>query len=136
MREITMAPTRSTYRPQPVPTRTRAGPLFQKLSPADHVIRAIVAMSAAATARVDTRRPDPEEIAEERWPADQVTPIIIRTATSPATPTATGWAADLVTGAVPDLLQSLAPPSAAGSLFGRAHMWRFDRSGFVQIPGM
>src|SRR5262245_53472672 len=63
----------------------------------------------------------PEEIARARWPDDSRTPAVLKGTSVPAATTTSGWAAELSqANVVGDFIQSLAPLSAAASLFNVA----------------
>ena len=73
-----------------------------------------------------------EEIARRTWPDDQVTRAIVTRATSsPATSTNT---AALVQSAVGEFLASLAPTSAAASLFATAPRIQLGRTASITFP--
>src|SRR6516164_1499881 len=149
-----MAPppaTRSTYKSQPVPTR--AGLPFRKLKPSDHFIRSVLALCRAELTRPigGGRAADPLRLLQEDWPGDSTTAILLdriiaksavapvrRTVTIPADPTTAGWAADLVTGSLEAfLVGSMAPATASGELFSRAHVFNFGAGvGMIPVPAM
>jgi len=133
--------TRSTYRPQPVPSR--AGPPFQKLTPGDHVVRAV-----PATAMAELDKTNPERLARKLWPGDSVTPLLLqrdeyhnllpvtRTATSPADTTTASWATDIATFGLADFLLNMGPASAASGLLSRALVLAYDRYNALAIPSL
>jgi hypothetical protein len=77
-----------------------------------------------------------EELARKQWPDDPVTPIILKSATAPATMLTTGWAAELAVTSVADLLTTLGPQSAAGELFSQTSMLSFRMASGISVPGL
>jgi hypothetical protein len=58
----------------------------------------------------------PERVAKSLWPSDDVTPLLVRAASLPATTSTTGWASDLSPPRAGDFVGSLVPLSAAARL--------------------
>src|SRR5215207_733292 len=83
-----------------------------RLRPSDHLIRAVLASARSLYHPGD----DPADEAVRTWPEDKITPILTRAATASATMTTTGWAAELATTAVADMIVTLGPASAASEL--------------------
>ena len=87
--------------------------------PAIHFERAVFAVARHAARQFsdfDKCRTS-EDVARRIWPKDDVTPLLLtRAATSLATTTTTGWAAEFARAAVGDFIKSLAPQSAAARL--------------------
>jgi hypothetical protein len=104
LRDMTTRP--MTLRPSPGPR------------PAEFLLRAVFASMAHAAAFPNQAR-SAEALARARW-GDDVTPIVLRTATGSATTGVPTWAGDLARQAVGDFLASLAPISAASRLFAAA----------------
>jgi hypothetical protein len=120
---------------------SRAGPLFGKLRPSDHIVRGVL-----ATAKAD--RSGPEKFARKEWPEDRVTPLLLQRdefynilpitrAVSGVADTATaGWAADVATIGLVDFLLSMGPASAASGLLSRALVLTHDQYNALGIPSL
>jgi hypothetical protein len=111
-----------------------------------------------ALARAELTRPigggraaDPLQLLQEGWPGDNASAILLdriitksevvpvrRAAVVPADPATAGWAADLVTGSLEAfLVGSMAPATASGELFSRAHVFNFGAGvGMIPVPAM
>jgi hypothetical protein len=113
-------------RPFPIPSDLAV----DKPRPADHIVRA-----AVAQLRAYIGGGTPANIARTLWGDDRVTPIILRAATGPAMTTTVGWAKEIATVAIFDLLQSITSISAAAELIGRG--LQIDMTGVAQffVPG-
>jgi hypothetical protein len=78
--------------------------------------------------------PPAEEIAKALWNHDDVTPMVLRAVSSPATTTTSTWAANLAQTAVGDFISSLVPLSAASSLFSVAPKISLDGINSISFP--
>src|SRR4051812_41665227 len=88
-----------------------------RLRAGDHLVRA-----AAAHVRHEALRgryKSAEDAARQMFGRDEVTDIVLRAATSPATIGTSGWASQLAQSAVADFVVGLAPVSAAAELISR-----------------
>jgi hypothetical protein len=116
-----------TARPFPLPADLAA----KELRPSTPIVRA-----ACAHLRAFIDRSTPEAVAKRMFGRDEVTLEILRKAAStPATTTTTGWAAELATISVFDLVQRATTVSAAAELIARG--LQLDMTGVAQIrvPG-
>jgi hypothetical protein len=87
-------------------------PFNQKLLPRDHFYRA-----AFAHIRSDGMQQPIEKVVRDLYgPGDEVTPIILRAATAPATTTTQGWASELAGTSVLDMLLGIGPAYASTAL--------------------
>jgi hypothetical protein len=77
----------------------------------------------------------PARIAEQLWSRDNVTPEILRAATTPATTTTTGWAAELARVAIYDLVQSITSVSAGAQLIDRGLQLSMSGIAELRVPG-
>jgi capsid protein len=76
----------------------------------------------------------PNDILRARgWDDDRVAKLVIRAATSPATTTTTGWAAELATVAMA-FLASLRPMSAGADLLGQCLSLSFGAAAQIRLP--
>jgi Phage capsid family len=75
-----------------------------------------------------------EQVAKALWSYDDVTPLVLKAATSPATTTTSGWAAQLATSAVGDFVSSLVPFSAGAKLFAAAVRINLDGIASILFP--
>jgi hypothetical protein len=66
---------------------------------------------------------------------DQVTDIVLKAASAPATTTTTGWAKELAGIAVYDLIQSITSLSAGAALIDRALKLNMDGLAELHVPG-
>jgi hypothetical protein len=98
----------------------------------DALVRAIVAKAHNVTG--DHRAV--ELVARELFPGDEAVQLVLRGATTPATTTGAGWAAELATTAVADLVLGLGPASAASELFRRSVSLSFGQAAALSIPGI
>src|SRR6516165_10273821 len=77
------------------PDRDRPFPLPSDLGLQSTRAATYLARAGAAMLRGYVKKLPPARIAEQLWSRDNVTPEILRAATTPATTTTTGWAAEL-----------------------------------------
>ena len=101
-----------------------------------HKTRPAVYLSRAATAtlRAYATQSTAERVAARMW-GDGATTEILRAATTPATTTGTGWAAEIVRVAIYDLIQSITSVSAAAELIDRGLQLSMDGVAELRVPG-
>jgi hypothetical protein len=97
--------------------------------PSDHLIRAILCQS-----RQEFSLGRADAICKQLFPDDRVTPLILKGTTVPADTTTSGWASQLAATAVADLLTTVGPATAAGELFRRGTVLRFDSYNQINVP--
>jgi hypothetical protein len=84
---------------------------------------------------VDPRqRGGPEKVLRDRWSDDQVTPIVLKAATDPATLAISGWAGILASTVTGDYVSTLSKTSAAAAVFARAFRADLDGIASVLLP--
>jgi hypothetical protein len=116
----------STQRPLPIPLKPTP------TDAATYLRRAVFAQAIHATRPFES---DPVEIAKSRWPDDSITPrLLSKAATVPATTTTSTWATELALNSVGAFVASLAPLSAAASLFAVATRVSLAGINSVQFP--
>jgi HK97 family phage major capsid protein len=127
----------------PEPRSTAVVPLrasFPKkaaINPAEHVFRSIVAKVIGHATKAD-----PRQVLIERYGEDgnidpatkAVFDVVTRSATLPATTTATNWAIELVQTSISSFMQVLMPSSVYPSLSAKGMRLNFGRSGIISIP--
>jgi hypothetical protein len=87
-------------------------PFNQKLSPRDHFYRA-----AWVHVRSNATRQPLDEVSNGLYGrSDEVTPLLLRATTAPATTTTQGWAVDLAAVSVLDMLLAIGPAYASSAL--------------------
>jgi hypothetical protein len=104
-----------------------------RLTPRVHLVRAVCVdlMKTASPLGGSTT----DQLAAEFWPGDQVLPLLIRTATPPASMTASGWASHLARQAVSDFILNLG--GASSQLLKRGGVsLSFDGSGSILVPAI
>ena len=89
-----------------------------RLRPSDHLIRAVAAnmlqtIEGSGGAQVDA-------LIGRHWPKDEVTPLVLRAATNPATMTTSGWASQLAGTSVADFLLGMGCVGRFGPARARA----------------
>lgn len=119
----------ASSRPFPLPSDIDTGGV-KHARPAVHLVRA-----AAATLRAFVTKSTPERCAEQMWGRDVVTLEILRSASTQATTTTTGWAKELAGVAIYDLVQSITSQSAAADLIGRGLRLNMDGIAEMRVPG-
>jgi hypothetical protein len=77
-----------------------------------------------------------EKIARRLWPKDEQTLAVVKAATAPADTTTSGWASQLATSSIADLVMTMGPTYAGGDLMKRAMALEFGRSAQVNAPGI
>jgi len=80
---------------------------------ATYLERVFVAVAKAAASASDR---NPEAMAKTLWPRDSVTPALLRSVSTPASTSGSGWADTLAPDMIADFVASLAPMSAAARL--------------------
>jgi hypothetical protein len=100
----------------------------------EEAMRSLTRSCISAAACIDHSR-SPQEYARARWGSDEGRTVnyMLRAATSPATTTAAGWAAEL-SHVVVSFLSSLRPISAASDLLNRGLQLRFAGAGIISLP--
>jgi len=99
-------------------------------SPATYLYRA-----GAATLRAFITGESPEYEARTMFGDDQVTDIVLKAASAPATTTTTNWAQSLAGVAVYDLIQSITSLSAGAALIDRALKLNMDGLAELRVSG-
>ncbi len=103
------------------------------VKPADYAFRAA---TVGLLAHI-TKQPR-EQILRERYGDDEstriVTNMMLRAASVPATTTLTGWAVELVSEVVLDLLDVIVPDSVYRALASRGAKFTFGQNGVVTLP--
>jgi hypothetical protein len=74
------------------------------------------------------------DVLKERWPNDQATETLTRSATTPGS--TTGWGAQVVGLGVADFLSTLGPASAGSILLSRCLQFQFDHVGPIIVHGV
>lgn len=102
--------------------------------PRDHIVRAATAaFLAQANSHSDGGA---EEWAQRLYRGDGVTGFILRSATSPATTTQAGWAAELAQQSVADFMGGLTGLSAASRVLSLGTTLDFGRRGSILVPSI
>ncbi len=114
-------------RPFPLPSDIQR----TKIRPGDSFVRAATAIFLNAA---DQNHSGPAEFLKRLWPDDAVAPIILRSATTPASMTTSGWASPLAATSVADFLGSLGPIAAGSTLLNRSLKLIFNGSGAIVVP--
>ena len=106
----------------------------KKVEPREYVYRGL---TAALLAHIE--RKNPGEVLQERYGDDVATRAVFqavtKAATTPATTTTTGWAAELVQTSIIDFIESLMPMSVYPGLANIGGRFAFGRNGQVTLPG-
>ena len=103
----------------------------QRLRPSDHLYR------AATLAVMGARQPGTgldALLLKEHYADDKVTPILLRSASAPATLGTANWAGNLAAAAVADTIIGLAGQSAAAALIARSLRVSLAGRGTITIP--
>jgi hypothetical protein len=111
------------------PTPQRGG---GRLTPRDNIVRA--AMAQLLRYRDEGRSGTEQQLLRSLWPDDEVTPVLLRAATAPATLTTSGWASQIAATSLADMLMNLGPASAGSALLRRSLVLSFDRAGIMTVP--
>ena len=77
----------------------------------------------------------PERVAKSLFVDDQVTPLVLKAASAPATTTNSTWAAALAAQAVDDSVMAISTSSAAAGLISRGLKVNFNGHASIRIPG-
>src|SRR5262245_20759308 len=101
-----------------------------RLRPADHIYRAAHAALIGHVHKTGADRAARELFGD----SDQVTPLVLRSATNPATLATSGWASQLASAAVSDLPVALSPQSAAAELIRRGLTVSLAGYGSITVP--
>jgi hypothetical protein len=104
-------------------------PSIKKARPAVYIVRA-----AAACLRAHAEKSTPINAAHRMF-NDPVTDIVLRSATSAADTTSTGWAKELAGVAIYDTIQSITSISAAAALIDRGLKLSMDGVAEMRVPG-
>lgn len=112
-----------------IASRRPLGVPVKEVKPADHIVRA----ATVAFLKHTTHR-SVEDILRERYPDDELTPMVLRAAVAPATTTTSGWASELVNTAIADFMDTLTPVSIYPRLAALGNRFTFDRNGAIRIP--
>jgi hypothetical protein len=102
----------------------------QRTRPAFHLYRA-----AACHVRAHFEKTNPERIAKTLFRDDQVTPLVLRAASNPATVGDANWASALAREVIDDTIAAAASLSAAADVINRGTRVNFDSAGSIRIPG-
>ena len=112
------------------PLASRSGLPFSRPRPSLYLYRA-----AAAHIRAFVSRDTPERAAKEMFGRDEVTELLLRAGSTPATTTASGWAQSLAGIAIYDLIQNITSLSAGADLIDRALKLNLDGIAELRVPG-
>jgi len=115
---------------RPFPLPSDLGRSSKSLRPSHHLYRA-----AAAHLRAHRENISPERAAKSLFADDQVTPLLLKAASTPATTTTPGWAQSLAATAVDDTVQAITSLSAAAGLISRGLKVDFNGYASIRIPG-
>jgi HK97 family phage major capsid protein len=114
----------------PTPSIVRTPHTLRKLEPRDHIYRA---MTAHFIAKMQQKTI--EEVLRERYPGDEGTGAVLRTAVGPAITTQATWAAELVGTAIADFLGQLPITTIYPKLAAKGIKFTFGRNGVIKVPG-
>jgi HK97 family phage prohead protease/HK97 family phage major capsid protein len=113
------------------PAVIRATPhAMRKLEPRDHIYRALTTHFIAKMQQKTI-----EDVLRERYPGDEGTGAVLRTATGPAITTQATWAAELVGTAIADFLGQLPITTIYPRLSAKGIKFTFGRNGVIKVPG-
>src|SRR5262245_5213861 len=113
------------------PDASATRPIGGRLRPADHLYRAA---HAALIGHVHNKTGADRAARELFGDSDQVTPLVLRAATVPATLGTSAWAGALAQAAVADAIVGLAPASAAAAAIARGLTVSLAGYGSITIP--
>jgi hypothetical protein len=94
-----------------------------------------LARAATASSKSFVTGVTPANVVKSLWEDDRVTGTILRAASSPATTTTSGWAKELASVAVLDIVQSITSLSAAADVIDRALKLNMDGIAQYFVPG-
>ena len=100
-----------------------------KVEPREHVVRA---MTVHFIAKMTGR--NPEAVLLERYPGDEGTAVVLRSAMAPAQTTVAGWAAELVNIVVADFLNQLPIIAIYPRLAAKGPRYTFGTAGVIKVP--
>jgi hypothetical protein len=101
-----------------------------RLRPADHFVRSVAVYLAARRWNMST-----DAALRRMYPSDEVVPIILRAASTPAVLGTSSWAGILAQTATQDFLATLGPMGGAGAaLFRKGIQLRFGDNGALSVP--
>ena len=112
------------------PAIIRTPHALRKLDPRDHIYRA---MTTHFIAKMQQKTI--EEVLRERYPGDEGTGAVLKTAVGPALTTQATWAAELVGTAIADFLNQLPITTIYPRLSSKGIKFTFGRNGTIRIPG-
>jgi HK97 family phage prohead protease len=113
------------------PAIIRATPhAMRKLEPRDHIYRALTTHFIAKMQQKTI-----EDVLRERYPGDEGTGAVLRTAVGPALTTQATWAAELVGTAIADFLGQLPITTIYPRLAAKGIKFTFGRNGVIKVPG-
>jgi hypothetical protein len=96
--------------------------------------RACVAVARSAS-DLNSKKELAGDYARRTWRDDRTCELVLRAASSPATTTTAGWAAELAQIRTA-FVAALTPVSAGADLLGRALQLSFDGAGKITVPGL
>jgi len=114
----------------PSPSIIRTPQALRKIEPRDHIYRA---MTTHFIAKMQQKTID--EVLRERYPGDEGTGAVLRTAVGPAITTQATWAAELVGTAIADFLGQLPITTIYPRLSSKGIKFTFGRNGVIKVPG-
>src|SRR5262245_18802991 len=114
---------------RPFPLPSDLGRRSKSLRPSHHLYRAAVAHLRAHYENIS-----PERAAKSLFADDQVTPLLLKAASAPATTTNPAWAQILAATAVDDSVQAITSLSAAAGLISRGLKVDFGGYASIRIP--
>jgi HK97 family phage major capsid protein/HK97 family phage prohead protease len=116
-----------------IATRRPFAAAKKEVKPFDHLVRSMV-----ITGLAKAEQKSPIQVLKERYGEDiqtkAVFDIVSKAVSAPALTTTTGWAAELVTTAFLDMIETLMPMSVFPGLSNRGPKFTFGRNGIVSIP--
>lgn len=101
----------------------------KQIEPRHYIARALAVQLKSVTNMIPIER-----VIGESFPGDQITGILLKAASAPATTTTAGWAAELVNTVLADFLESLNPISVYVPLQTAGLPLNFGRDGVIKIP--
>jgi HK97 family phage prohead protease len=103
---------------------------LRKIEPRDHIYRALTTHFIAKMQQKTI-----EDVLRERYPGDEGTGAVLRTAVGPALTTQATWAAELVGTAIADFLGQLPITTIYPRLAAKGIKFTFGRNGVIKVPG-
>ena len=119
-------------RPQGIPLRPDEDAIRER-----NIASLARAVLAEARATFESNRDGAAvRIARASWPSDRMALGLVTKATSaPAMTTVAGWAAELATTRVEDLLATFGPASAGAALLQKGNVLTWDNTAKISVPG-